>query len=385
MKRKKSCNDPPSSSSSKKKCNHTSSIDPTSTNPTSFSPVDPTVNHPPSSSNPNPSSSNPICNEDISFFNKNCKQWYENFFNYRPLLLERFVLIDQLKEEGCNVIFSLHQWNSAIDIKKTDKAYNTLVKIFYSNMHDIDRDDHKFKSLVRNTSFEITPELVSKILGVRRPFIPNNTLTYPFKNFKDISKLKDVHAKIKAGVPNSFTIGVPNSSTAGVPNSFTIGVPNSSKAGLPPDPLQIYGMLLVVSALRWQVFMIRPKREDGILVKVMLQDLKIVCPLSVVTSVKWIKWESLPLNMVKMNMDGASKGSSGLSGGGCNASSWKNAITPGSGRMRCAIIRNGDEFCRMLNSYAIKTGFGPLEGLKPVYVIYSFRLGISAHFELLKG
>ncbi|CAK9172502.1 unnamed protein product [Ilex paraguariensis] len=293
MKRKKSCNDPPSSSSSKKKCNHTSSID-----PTFFSPVDPTVNHPPSSSNPNPSSSNPICNEDISFFNKNCKQWYENFFNYRPLLLERFVLIDQLKEVGCNVIFSLHQWNSAIDIKKTDKAYNTLVKIFYSNMHDIDRDDHKFKSLVRNTSFEITPELVSKILGVRRPFIPNNTLTYPFKNFKDIPKLKDVHAEIKAGVPNSFTIGVPN----------------SSKVGLPPDPLQIYGMLLVVSALRWQVFMIRPKREDGILGKVMLQDLKIVCPLSVVTSVKWIKWESLPLNMVKMNMDGASKGSSGLSG-----------------------------------------------------------------------
>ncbi|CAK9168906.1 unnamed protein product [Ilex paraguariensis] len=152
-------------------------------------------------------------------------------------------------------------------------------------------------------------------------------------------------------VPNSSTAGVPNSSTAGVPNSFTIGVPNSSKVGLPPDPLQIYGMLLVVSALRWQVFMIRPKREDGILGKVMLQDLKIVCPLSVVTSVKWIKWESLPLNMVKMNMDGASKGSSGLSGGGCNASSWKNAITPGSGRMRCAIIRNGDEFCRMLNMY----------------------------------
>ncbi|CAK9167417.1 unnamed protein product [Ilex paraguariensis] len=124
MKRKKSCHDPPSSSS-KKKCNHPSSmdptVDPTSTNPTSFNPVDPTVNHPPSSSNPNPSSSNPICNEEISFFNKDCKQWYENYINYRTLLLERGVLLEQLKEVGCDVIFSLHQWNSTVDIKKTDK------------------------------------------------------------------------------------------------------------------------------------------------------------------------------------------------------------------------------------------------------------------------
>ncbi|CAK9147422.1 unnamed protein product [Ilex paraguariensis] len=204
MKRKKSCNDP--LSSSKKKCNHPSSMDPTadptSTNPTSFNLVDPTVNHP-------PSSSNPICNEEISFFNKDCKQWYENYINYRPLLLERGVLLDQLKEVGCDVIFSLHQWNSAIDIKKTDKTYNTLVKIFYSNMHDIDRDDYKFKSLVRNVSFEVTPELVSNILGVRQLFISNNTLTYPFKNFKDIPKLKDVHAEVE-GIPNKFSESVDN-------------------------------------------------------------------------------------------------------------------------------------------------------------------------------
>ncbi|CAK9150127.1 unnamed protein product [Ilex paraguariensis] len=93
MKRKKSCNDPPSSSL-KKKCNHPSSMDPT-IDPTS---TNPTVNHPPSSSNTNPSSSNPICNEEISFFNKDYKQWYENYINYRPLLLERGVLLDQLKE-----------------------------------------------------------------------------------------------------------------------------------------------------------------------------------------------------------------------------------------------------------------------------------------------
>ncbi|CAK9168241.1 unnamed protein product [Ilex paraguariensis] len=79
MKRKKNCSDPPSSYS-KNKCNHPSSIDST-VDPTFFNPIDPTVNHP-------PSSSNLICNEDIFFFNKNRKQWCENCFNYRPLLLE---------------------------------------------------------------------------------------------------------------------------------------------------------------------------------------------------------------------------------------------------------------------------------------------------------
>ncbi|CAK9170532.1 unnamed protein product [Ilex paraguariensis] len=155
MKRKKSCNDPPSiGPSSKKKDNH----------PPSTNPVDPTVDpsfNTLSSSNPisnltslsnlNPArSSNPICNKDISFFNKICKHRYDNCFYNKPLLLERGVLLDQLKDVGCDVIFAHHQWNSAVDIKKTDKTYNTLVKIFYSNMHDIDKGDHKFKSLVRN-------------------------------------------------------------------------------------------------------------------------------------------------------------------------------------------------------------------------------------------
>ncbi|CAK9163329.1 unnamed protein product [Ilex paraguariensis] len=147
MKRKKNCNDPPSSYS-KNKCNHLSSIDST-VDPTFFNPIDPTVNHP-------PSSSNLICNEDISFFNNN-------------------------------------------HIKKTDKAYYTLVKIFYSNMYDINRDDHKFKSLMRN------------------PQVEN---------------------EVEADDDEAQAQDVPNSSTAGVPNSSTAGVPNSSTTGLPPDPLQ---------------------------------------------------------------------------------------------------------------------------------------------------
>ncbi|CAK9145863.1 unnamed protein product [Ilex paraguariensis] len=244
MKRKKSCNDPPSSSS-KKKCNHPSSMDPT-VDPTSFNPVDLTVNHP-------PSSSNPICNEEISFFNKHCKLWYENYINYRPLLLERGVLLDQLKEVGCDVIFSLHQWNSTVDIKKTDKAYNTLVKIFYSNMHDIDRDDYKFKSLVRKIMEDCgvvihssdtysTPMnpiyggTIKKSLGQRK----KNKTQQPQPQVENEVEVEDDEAQ---------TQDVPNSSTIGVLNSSTTGVPNSSTTGLPLDALQNGAGALLQSVL----------------------------------------------------------------------------------------------------------------------------------------
>ncbi|CAK9163544.1 unnamed protein product, partial [Ilex paraguariensis] len=95
-------------------------------------------------------SSDPIFTPDISFFNTNYKDLNDKYFYHRPLLLEKGALLDQLKDMGCDVIFALHQWNFIVDIKKTDKAYDTLVKIFYANMHDIKKDDDKFKSLVRN-------------------------------------------------------------------------------------------------------------------------------------------------------------------------------------------------------------------------------------------
>ncbi|CAK9180099.1 unnamed protein product [Ilex paraguariensis] len=142
MKRKESCNE--GGPSKKKKCNHPPSVDPssivnpTSTNPidpivdpTSTNPVDPSFNtssspnpnpNPTSSSNPNPTSSS---NEDISFFNDDCKHRYDNCFYNKPLLLERGVVVDELKDVGLDVIFALHRWNSSVHIKKMDKAYNT--------------------------------------------------------------------------------------------------------------------------------------------------------------------------------------------------------------------------------------------------------------------
>ncbi|CAK9171400.1 unnamed protein product [Ilex paraguariensis] len=194
MKIKKSCSDPPSSFS-KKKCNHPSSIDPTSTNPTSFNPVDPTLNHPPSSSNPNPT----------------------------PYAMRKYL-------SSTNIA-------NSVDIKKTDKAYNTLVKIFYSNMHDIDRDDHKFKSLVRNVSFEVTP---------------NDTYSTPMNPIyggtikKSLGQgKKNKTQQSQPQVENEVEAKDDEAQTQDVPNSSTAGVPNSSTTSLRLDALQVYGMLLV--------------------------------------------------------------------------------------------------------------------------------------------
>ncbi|CAK9140694.1 unnamed protein product [Ilex paraguariensis] len=75
---------------------------------------------------------------------------------------EHGALLDELTKVECPIILALYQWNSRVDIKKEDKAYDTLVKIFYA----IEKDDHKFMFFVRNIEFEVTPKLIATILNV---------------------------------------------------------------------------------------------------------------------------------------------------------------------------------------------------------------------------
>ncbi|CAK9141441.1 unnamed protein product [Ilex paraguariensis] len=61
--------------------------------------------------------------------------------------------------------------------------------------------------------------------------------------------------------------------------------------------------LQVVSALRWQVFMIKTRKMDTLWGLEMLRDLRIESPFSVVTKIKWIKWEPPPVCMLKLNVE----------------------------------------------------------------------------------
>ncbi|CAK9165625.1 unnamed protein product [Ilex paraguariensis] len=63
-------------------------------------------------------------------------------------------------------------------------------------------------------------------------------------------------------------------------------------------------------------FLIRPGSIDDCKEKEFLRELKIQNPFSLITKVKWIKWRLPPTNVLKLNVDGASKGKTGLSSGG---------------------------------------------------------------------
>ncbi|CAK9138498.1 unnamed protein product [Ilex paraguariensis] len=146
-----------------------------------------------SSSLPNlVSSSIPVKN----FFNRISEEVYHNRFCHRPVLLERGAQLDKMTNLDCAVIFGLRHWNSIVEIDMNDRAYDGLVRIFYANMHDVEKEELKFKSYMRNVHFEVNLDLISKILNVPSPFIVENIVTYPFKNLGDQPTLEDVATEL---------------------------------------------------------------------------------------------------------------------------------------------------------------------------------------------
>ncbi|CAK9157158.1 unnamed protein product [Ilex paraguariensis] len=133
-----------------------------------------------------------------TFFNRISEGVYHNRFCNRPILLERGAQLDKMTTVDCALSFGLRQWNSIVQIDKNDKAYDGLVRIFYANMHDVEKEDLKFKSYMRNVHFEVNPNLISRILKVPSPFIVENTVTYPYKNLNDQHTIEDVATELYA-------------------------------------------------------------------------------------------------------------------------------------------------------------------------------------------
>ncbi|CAK9168458.1 unnamed protein product [Ilex paraguariensis] len=65
----------------------------------------------------------------------------------------------------------------------------------------------------------------------------------------------------------------------------------------------------IVSSLKLQAFVVRPKRADDARGKELLSDLQIVPNFVVETKALWGRWEVPPVGVLKLNVDGASKGS----------------------------------------------------------------------------
>ncbi|CAK9137633.1 unnamed protein product [Ilex paraguariensis] len=151
-----------------------------------------------SSSNPNMVTSSILVNTFFNriFFNRISEEVYHNRFCNRPVLLERGAQLDKMTTIDCALIFGLRQWNSIVEIDKNDKAYDGLVKIFYANMLDVEKEDLKFKSYMRNVHFEVNRNLISRILKVPSPFIVENIVTYPYKNPNDQPTIEDVATEL---------------------------------------------------------------------------------------------------------------------------------------------------------------------------------------------
>nr|POF18318.1 transcription factor myc4 [Quercus suber] len=90
---------------------------------------------------------------------------YDGIFSKRRLYLERDVTLSELQFTCIHRIFESRGW---ISLASGFPAPPTnLIHEFYSNIHDITKDG-SFSVMVRNISFEVTPDLVSTVLGIPR-------------------------------------------------------------------------------------------------------------------------------------------------------------------------------------------------------------------------
>ncbi|CAK9142710.1 unnamed protein product [Ilex paraguariensis] len=119
---------------------------------------------------------------DTGFLNEEAKTLFESCFCQRPLLVERGVALSELVNTECPKFIGGRNWENIFDVKKNDKAYNNVVRLFYANLHDFDKVGHTLKFVVRGKEIEVFPDFISKILKVPRPVITENTIVFPCKS-----------------------------------------------------------------------------------------------------------------------------------------------------------------------------------------------------------
>nr|POF18310.1 hypothetical protein CFP56_47555 [Quercus suber] len=90
---------------------------------------------------------------------------YHGVFSKRRLYLERDVTLSELQFTCIPRVFESRGWISLTSGFPAPPM--NLIHEFYSNIHDIKKDG-SFSVMVRNIRFEVTPDLVSTVLGIPR-------------------------------------------------------------------------------------------------------------------------------------------------------------------------------------------------------------------------
>ncbi|CAK9149296.1 unnamed protein product [Ilex paraguariensis] len=132
------------------------------------------------------------------FLDKDAKKRYDTFIVKCLLLIERGVYLDELVGSvDCPEILRRRKWETLFDVSVEDKTYVYLVKIFYANVHEYKENELTFNSLVRKISITILPDLISNILKIDRPDIPENAIVFPYSSKEQVPDMMTV---IRGGI-----------------------------------------------------------------------------------------------------------------------------------------------------------------------------------------
>ncbi|CAK9143532.1 unnamed protein product [Ilex paraguariensis] len=111
---------------------------------------------------------------------------------YWGTVVERGVALGELVNTECPEFFGGRNWENIFDVKKDDKAYSNVVRLFYTNLHDFAKVGYTLKSVIRGKEIEVSPDFISKMLKVPRPVITENTIVFPYKSKEEVPSMETV-------------------------------------------------------------------------------------------------------------------------------------------------------------------------------------------------
>ncbi|CAK9163368.1 unnamed protein product [Ilex paraguariensis] len=134
------------------------------------------------------------------FVDKDANKRYDTFIVKHPLLIERGVYLDELVGSvDCPEMFRAQKWEPLFDVNMEDKTYVELVKYFYVNVHDYKENELTFKTMVKKKSITVSPDLISNILKIDRPNIPENSIIFSYSSKEQAPKMARVIRRICIG------------------------------------------------------------------------------------------------------------------------------------------------------------------------------------------
>ena len=105
---------------------------------------------------------------------------YRERFSRRAVLLERTILLADFTESGITRMFQDRYWEGICSLG--GQCSLEIVREFYSNISTVDPQAFTFRTFLRGSSFLVTPDRISALLGIPRTpraYIPHRIASEP--------------------------------------------------------------------------------------------------------------------------------------------------------------------------------------------------------------